>query len=1473
MPELVDLFKPFAALSLFILRSSGGGSGSDGSAHPIAFAAISDAMRSSLGLALAREDLEAFVDVLDDSSMLSLSWGYDGGLCYTVGPAFTKMDLGQLVASFAKRQAARRSKEMALPLGDLVPRILDTLQMTSTYETTVPSAPAVYADPTSTIDGRLWTALRQACGIEHLYSHQAQAIDCVLSSRRNVVVSTATASGKSVIYQVPVLQSLLDDPQATALLVFPTKALAQDQLSALRNLAEHIPGLHNVVIDTLDGDQDNSDRRRAIRDTASVILTNPDTLHAAMLPNTSGWRWFWLRLRLVVIDEMHVYQAQFGQHVSHILRRLQRQLGWIQGTRDNARFIACSATTSNPAEHMQALTGLTDIDVVDSDGSPRGTKHMALWDNHSKCRSAILSSCSIAVQLLSYGLRTIVFCKYRQTCELVFREISDVLDQSPRLRMLQSQIMSYRAGYTAGERRAIERSIFSGDTRLVVATSALELGIDIGSLDAVVMVGVPLSAASLWQQAGRAGRRTNDSLAIVVATSTAIDRRTVDTPEGLFDRNFAPASISTEPSINAAHLQCAAFEIPFSLDELCDTDGLCWDSVTQKWICALSYKPWPPEKVPIRSIQQTDWEVVETRNSKAPVLLEELDGYHALFALYEGGILLHRGHSFSIDKVDAELHMALVSKVDVSWYTEQRDYIDVVPLMAMKSRPLSNDPLFKLDYLYGELNVTATVFGYKRIDTKSRKVLEYVKHISPPLTIKTRGVWVDIPLAIAHTLASRNHNVEASIHAAQHALIAEMSSLVDGCMSQALCTECKSPLAKRSKIPRLIIYEKNPVANGPTASTRISMCCLLASVAMFSVCSGLYTPGRQTLGDYVRSLSKREDNPDGFVTAYLDTLHDGLLIKENEQTFCGVIPITEKYAFAAASCFEFVDGKLNDNMDYKVYLSGTGYEKPTLLEVTSIQARDDYNPNSFANNLAVVTIDNSKGTGFTTNIGGPASEWATVNYIQHSMLEDLSGWNKPDIYSGKSIDNDACKSASSLFKANTDTLSCNSQTRNSFINEGCKTPLKFAVGSSGGKVAVVGLYSYSAISGTPGDGFCGSDNTIVSYYTNLYDYIPWATEITDKEILGSDNGKEVSDPESSSSRKHKSSANQCNGGDGDILTNEDGSVISYLNGLRPGILANKDGQTACGVIPINKNYAFVAASCFQYSDDGKPDESLTYQVYLSAIDQSPPKPFDVADITVRTDYDPNTFANNLAIISFDYSNDGELMNDIGSLASEWDQLTYIQQNMTSDLGYWNAPFIYPASAAKDSACSKASSLYKANPNSLVCDEQTRTSVSGGNCQLPLQFVVGTSANILAVVGLYSYSAISGSSEDGFCDSGSTIINYYTNLFNYIPWAAEVTSGNVDVRHPNIENRTGPTEVLAMQTPPDDAENDGSLIFSLFGKDKPIPGKDGSKAVKGTPPKGTPPKGPTKCTGDQATLTIDVPSHPTNCKVQQIVLNF
>ncbi|KAJ2869296.1 hypothetical protein GGI22_000344 [Coemansia erecta] len=333
------------------------------------------------------------------------------------------------------------------------------------------------------------------------------------------------------------------------------------------------------------------------------------------------------------------------------------------------------------------------------------------------------------------------------------------------------------------------------------------------------------------------------------------------------------------------------------------------------------------------------------------------------------------------------------------------------------------------------------------------------------------------------------------------------------------------------------------------------------------------------------------------------------------------------------------------------------------------------------------------------------------------------------------------------------------------------------------------------------------------------------------------------------------------------VSSGDGQIISYLNSLRPGVLANTGGQTSCGVIPINQNYAFVAASCFQYDDKGKPDESLKYQVYLSASQPSP-QPFDVTSITVRSDYDSKTFANNLAIISFDYKNEGELTNDVGSLASEWNQLTYIVQNMTSDLKFWNAPFIYPGNAVKDSSCSKASSLYKANPNALVCDMQTRTSVANGNCQLPLQFVVGTSSTILEVVALYSYSAISGSSVDGFCDSGDTIINYYTNLFNYAGWAAEVTKGSVLVRHPNIENITGPIETYSMQAPPKNAKNDGSSIFSLFGQDKAILGTDNDNANNGNPSNNLP-----QCTGNQATITVQMPSMPTDCSVQQIVFNL
>ncbi|KAJ2052955.1 ATP-dependent 3'-5' DNA helicase, partial [Coemansia sp. S155-1] len=490
----------------------------------------------------------------------------------------------------------------------------------------------------SKVDSSIWTALRETRGIEQLYSHQAQAIDCIMQGH-DIVVSTATASGKSVVYQLPILDLLLRDPQARILIVYPTKALAQDQLGSLKELILQIPALRHVLVSTLDGDTPSAlnsakdrNQRTAIRQSASVILTNPDTLHVAMLPGVAQWQTFWACLRMVIIDELHVYQGRLGQHVAHILSRLQRLSSQFQ-------FVACSATTSNPQAHMQELTHRPDIKVISTDSSPRGARHLVLWDSLPKAGRLATFTFSdtayIAGYLLRCNKRAIVFCKTRQACELIQREIADYLSTSAELRSLRSQVMSYRGGYTPHERREIEAAMFSGRTRMVVATSALELGIDVGSLDAVIMVGIPITTASLWQQAGRAGRRSQTALALVIATGTPVDRHAVASADNLravFDRCFAPAEITTDVAISTAHLQCAAFERPIDAEgvdsrfvsEICNPseelvrNRLTWDAATLRWACPMSCKPWPAAKVSIRSTRPTNeddcWQVVVISN-------------------------------------------------------------------------------------------------------------------------------------------------------------------------------------------------------------------------------------------------------------------------------------------------------------------------------------------------------------------------------------------------------------------------------------------------------------------------------------------------------------------------------------------------------------------------------------------------------------------------------------------------------------------------------------------------------------------------------------------------------------------------------------------------------------------------------------------------------------------------------------------
>ncbi|KAJ2882122.1 ATP-dependent 3'-5' DNA helicase [Coemansia asiatica] len=716
-----------------------------------------------------------------------------------------------------------------------VTQLLETLKSSDVYagqildeaSTTIPAQPAKYHDAPSSIDPIIW----QALSLERLYSHQAQAIEAAMQGC-SVVISTSTASGKSTAYQAPLLQHLLSDPQKTSLLVFPTKALAQDQLQTLSGLLHMVPKLKNIKIGTFDGDTTlDISRRHEIIDTYSVILTNPDSLHMSILPNFQRWQRFLDNLQMVVLDEVHVYHGVFGQHVAMIIARLQRL------TRSSVQFIACSATaSSHPADHMQQLTHCKDsLVVVDSDGSAHGTRHLVAWKTQAMDKQPFSDTAYVASHLVRNNMRTLLFCKTRNTCELLFMEIQRLMDNSPRLRQFRHRVMSYRGGYAPQERREIEKALFSGITSLVICTSALELGIDVGSLDCVVMHGLPVSAASMWQQIGRAGRLMQDSLAVVMLTDDLVDQQAARFPERVFQRHSERLSIATQDSVTLAHMQCAAFDRPINPDCIQDQrfleclsnkatsllDSLLWDPVAKRHFCKLSYKPWPAQKISIRGSQNNtkdEWNVLLIPSL---TLLEILDPMHALLSLYEGGIFLHRGLAYSIDKVDPDTRVALVSLARVSWYTRKRDIREVQPLDTLISMKIhkreSSQPIC---VFYGQLQIITRVFGYHRIAMQSKKIIETIDQKSPDLCTHTRGLWIDLPLSICHQLAQSNHDVESSIHAVQHLLIKCIAHPTTDsflCTEDDLETECKSPLATRSRVPRLVVYEKCPARDHPTA--------------------------------------------------------------------------------------------------------------------------------------------------------------------------------------------------------------------------------------------------------------------------------------------------------------------------------------------------------------------------------------------------------------------------------------------------------------------------------------------------------------------------------------------------------------------------------------------------------------------------------------------------------------------------------
>ena len=449
---------------------------------------------------------------------------------------------------------------------------------------TLPSRTARFGELQPPLPAPVQGAL-ESRGITRLYTHQVCAIEALRAGRDTVVV-TGTASGKSLCFHLPVLERLLEEPDATALYLFPTKALAQDQLKSLTRLAQSGFGLaHEVRAGVYDGDTAASTRRK-LRDEANVILSNPDMLHAGILPQHARWARFLRSLRYVVIDEMHAYRGIFGSHVANVLRRLERLVRHYGG---DFRYVLCSATIRNPGELAHALTG-REVAVVDDDGAPRGPRHFVFWnppyrdEARVERRSSNVEGCGLMSGLMQRGAQVITFTKSRVSAELVYRYTREHLERGGRgLDRLHERLRPYRGGYLPEERRAIEKALFSGELRGVVSTNALELGIDVGGLDAAVLIGAAPTFASIWQQAGRAGRSGAPSVVVLVAYNDTVDQYLMRRPEWFFGRAAEAACVDPHnPYILAQQLACAAYELPLE-----PTDAEAFGPQTTEVLAAL----------------------------------------------------------------------------------------------------------------------------------------------------------------------------------------------------------------------------------------------------------------------------------------------------------------------------------------------------------------------------------------------------------------------------------------------------------------------------------------------------------------------------------------------------------------------------------------------------------------------------------------------------------------------------------------------------------------------------------------------------------------------------------------------------------------------------------------------------------------------------------------------------------------------
>ncbi|KAL3418288.1 DEAD/DEAH box helicase [Phlyctema vagabunda] len=693
---------------------------------------------------------------------------------------------------------------------------------------------AVFGDLNFQLSQDLVNALYNTKGITQLYAHQAEAINN-LHDGHHVIVATSTSSGKSLIYQIPVLHELERDRNSRAMYIFPTKALAQDQRRSMKEMMRFMTGLEEAIVETFDGDTPMADRN-LIRDQGRIIFTNPDMLHITILPQEEKWRTFLQNLKYVVVDEIHVYNGLFGSHVALIMRRLRRICAAL-GNR-HIKFISCSATVANPQDHFKTIFGIENVRMTDFDGSPSGRKEFLCWntpykdpgDPASGRGDTMAEAARLFCQLILRGVRVIAFCRIRKGCEALVSAVKHELTALERPECM-ARVMGYRGGYTPQDRRRIESEMFDGKLMGIVATTALELGVDIGSLDAVITVGFPYTISNLRQQSGRAGRRNKDSLSVLVGDCFPTDQYYMQNPDEIFTKPNCELQVDLQNIlVLEGHIQCAAYELPIRSEEDSVYFGkglpeICEERMVKGELgfyhCSDRFRPVPSKFVAIRDTEEDHFAIVDITHGRN-IVLEELEASRAFFTLYDGGIFLHQGNTYLVKEFNPERKIAKVEFVKVDWTTQQRDFTDIDPVEteAIRRIPKSLSRAF-----YGAIKIQQTVFGFFKID-KKRRILDAVHVDNPPIIIYSKGMWLDVPKQALDILVERRLNVAGAIHAAEHALMSLMPNFVVS-MPGDVRTECKVPQKEfaqkestRKRPARLTFYDAKGGAGGSGISTK-----------------------------------------------------------------------------------------------------------------------------------------------------------------------------------------------------------------------------------------------------------------------------------------------------------------------------------------------------------------------------------------------------------------------------------------------------------------------------------------------------------------------------------------------------------------------------------------------------------------------------------------------------------------------------